>query len=1583
MCQLSGIVTIFKGMKKIFIVWIVLLTIFYQSTAQNTESYSWNNVAIGGGGFVSGVFFSPIEQNVIYTRTDVGGAYRWNEANQSWISLMDWVSTDERGLLGVEALAIDPATPGKVYMMTGTVYWNQADDGIGSSAFLRSSDYGQTWEKIPVWNNSTKYFNVHGNGMGRGNGERLAIDPANSNTMFYGTRNKGLWKSTDNGNTWSKVSSFPVDTTWNGAGISFVAYDPSNTSRIYVGVLRKADNIFISEDGGVSWDLIPNMPQPTYDGSASMGLMPQRIAIRPDGSSFYITTGNGAGPHTMQWDEGWGEINDWFNRGTVYRYDLATGNWTDISPQNFIDPDESDNPYDDPSTYFGNYSGISIDPNNPDHMVVSSISSWRGPQFWNVDGTWYDEWGDNIFVSEDGGESWVPSFEYYWLDGGYYPNTEQMDENGIDWMVRSTIHWIGSVAIDPFNPQRVFVTSGNGVFKTENILNYEWNYTDEWGNSDTSYTQYTVWQVASHGIEETVPEEVVSIPGGPLVSVIGDYDGFVHTDITESPENGRHEVEAAGSMYSLGSTTGLAYAPQSGRLAKCAKVRSVSGEYTTTPIGPVQWSDDNGITWTTEVYTSNPPTDLIGGKVALSADGEITLWMPSEGNAMYRSANSQWTTVSGVSFNCRPVGDQVDANTFYAYNNANGYMYVSTDKGVSFSQAGFVGESNFRNAVAVPENKGHVWAPVANDDETGALMYSVDSGSTFTAVDGVGYCEAVGFGKAATGADYPTIFTFADIDGIRGIWRSIDRGESWVRVNDDNHEYGGLANGEFVVGDMNVFGRVYMSTAGRGIAYGDPLGSLVPVTGVAIESELSVVSIGSALQLEAIITPTNASNHSVTWNSGNDSIATVNSNGIVTGVSEGTVSITVTASDGGYIANLQITVVSVPVEGISISQNSIVLDPGYTYQLSATISPEDATNQGVMWSSSDESIAGVDNTGLVTAISYGDAVITATSEDGGFTSTCNVTVNYVEIPVTGVELTPSNLLLGIDEARTLVVTVLPATANDKTVSWSSDNESVATVDEDGTVTGIAEGSVVISVTTNDGGYSATCNVTVSEITKGTILAEYWDDLTGSEISDLTGSSNFPDNPTSREYLTSLEGATNRGDNYGTRLRGYIYPPVTGSYTFWIAGDDYCDLYLSADETSENADRIAYVEGYTNSQEWTKYESQESAAIELVAGQQYYIEVLHKEGSGGDNIAVAWEGPDIGQVVIDGSYLSPYSIGETSNIAPVAVITASTTSGTVPLTVTFDASSSYDTDGDDITYSWDLGDGNTSSNVTVENTYTETGSYTVVLTVSDDSTSDEASVVITVADEGVTQFNLLTSVTGSGSIELVPSGGVYDSATVVAATAVPSSGYHFVSWSGSVTSESESVDIIMDADKSITVTFEQDSIGEPCENPVSISIPFSQDGVGEYCYVTSTEIASINSWNMEAVEINGLDYTNTWSNDFPAAIDGQWFIYYKGNYSWSHLEISGPKSVAPVDETSLSESVVMYPNPFSSIINLSIKNPESICSIEIMDNLGRLVTMLGKTAIEHDMEIGDALPKGIYYLRVNSNNTNYTFIINKF
>jgi hypothetical protein len=168
---------------------------------------------------------------------------------------------------------------------------------------------------------------------------------------------------------------------------------------------------------------------------------------------------------------------------------------------------------------------------------------------------------------------------------------------------------------------------------------------------------------------------------------------------------------------------------------------------------------------------------------------------------------------------------------------------------------------------------------------------------------------------------------------------------------------------------------------------------------------------------------------------------------------------------------------------------------------------------------------------------------------------------------------------------------------------------------------------------------------------GLALREVWLGISGGAVSNLTSNVNYPWDPNSRFLEHSFEGPTNwttgssnsNLDNYGTRIRGYLNPITTGSYTFWIAADDAAELWLSTDTDPNNKSKIAYTTSWTNDYRWNEYSSQQSSPISLVAGRSYYIEALHKENTGGDNIAVAWQGPGIIQQAITGAYLTPYVI----------------------------------------------------------------------------------------------------------------------------------------------------------------------------------------------------------------------------------------------------------------------------------------------------------------------------------------------------
>jgi photosystem II stability/assembly factor-like uncharacterized protein len=183
--------------------------------------------------------------------------------------------------------------------------------------------------------------------------------------------------------------------------------------------------------------------------------------------------------------------------------------------------------------------------------------------------------------------------------------------------------------------------------------------------------------------------------------------------------------------------------------------------------------------------------------------------------------------------------------------------------------------------------------------------------------------------------------------------------------------------------------------------------------------------------------------------------------------------------------------------------------------------------------------------------------------------------------------------------------------------------------------------------------SVTVNPGLACLGAGSINLETWTDVSGTSISSIPVT-NAPDET---QALLEFKSSSNTGDRYGSRVRGYLCVPATGNYTFWIASNDNSELWLSPDDDDENKIKIASVIGATNPLQWDKFPSQRSAAIKLIAGQRYYIEALHKEGTGSDHLAVGLQMPDETFArPIPGSMLIPFM--PLDNDAPSITITQS-------------------------------------------------------------------------------------------------------------------------------------------------------------------------------------------------------------------------------------------------------------------------------------------------------------------------------------
>ncbi|MHC0428932.1 WD40/YVTN/BNR-like repeat-containing protein [Streptomyces sp. O3] len=723
------------------------------------EAYDWKNVRVDGGGFVPGIVFNRGERNLAYARTDIGGAYRWQQSSKTWKPLLDSVGWDDWGHTGVASLAADSVDPDRVYAAVGT-YTNDWDPGNG--AILRSADRGETWRKTDL------PFKLGGNMPGRGMGERLAVDPHDNRVLYLGAPSgHGLWRSTDAGITWSEVTAFPNPGDYvpdpddssgylsDRLGVVWVAFDESTGSRgraaqtIYAGVADKENALYRSTDGGASWSRIARQPT---------GYLPHKGVLDAENGYLYVAYSDTGGPY----DGG---------KGQVWRYSTKNGQWTDISPVA-----ESD-------TYFG-YSGLSVDRRNPGTVMVTGYSSW---------------WPDTqIFRSTDSGRNWTSAWEF--AANGNRANRYTLDVSSVPWLSWGAnpqppeqspkLGWMTeALEIDPFDSDRMMYGTGVTIYGTENLTDW-----------DDSGGKFTVRPMVE-GLEETAVHDLAAPPSGaPLLSALGDIGGFRHTDLTEVPA-------LMHTTPNFDTTTSLDFAERRPDLV----VRV--GDGGSAP--RVAFSTNNGASWW---GGQEPPGVTGGGTVAMAADGSRTVWSPRGAGVHVSSWFGSWTASTGIPDGATVEADRADPRRFYGFK--SGTFYVSTDGGASFTAraSGLPAEGPVRFQ-AVPGERGEIWLAGGEPDGAYGLWHSTDGGASFARVPGVEEADVIGFGKAAPGASYQTLYASAKIGGTRGIFRSTDAGASWTRINDDAHQWGWT--GAAITGDPRVYGRVYVSTNGRGIVYGD------------------------------------------------------------------------------------------------------------------------------------------------------------------------------------------------------------------------------------------------------------------------------------------------------------------------------------------------------------------------------------------------------------------------------------------------------------------------------------------------------------------------------------------------------------------------------------------------------------------------------------------------------------------------------------------------------------------------------------------------------------------------------------------
>jgi xyloglucan-specific exo-beta-1,4-glucanase len=798
---------------------LVLLSFFLIGNIN--AQVNWKNVSTKGMGYVSGLYIQPTT-NIKYVRTDVAGLFRFDNSNQKWTNLLDnLILLDQVEIRKVESFAFDKNPAG----LAQTIY---ALCGGGTKSYLlKSINDGVSWTINQGWDGS---IIADGNAEWRCSGEKLAIDPVNSNVVYCGTRKNGLYKTTNAGTLWSKINSFTAVGGTGGfgagdeGGVSFVVFDPSSTisvggqtvsKNIYVGVID--GGVYRSNNGGVTWSLLSG-------GFDANTLNPVRALF--NNNRLIVTLLKDA---VSDGNAGFNEQND----GAVWQFTPnaanATGVWANKTPGQL-------NPLVCPfySTY--KFNAVAVKPGAPNTVYVACRSITPKKIFYTTNfnaavPTW------KILTTETAGYNDCSSV--YQLSTYTTPPT---------WTKNSSDDWVGDIAFDPLLGNKLWITTGNGVITIDDV------------NANPAVISGAG---TMNGLEMLCVNAMVSPPAPnavPLVTASMDILGIRYTNL----DNG--SAVKLDNTFGLGAGTSLDYSFKNPNT-----LVALGQDYGIPVLGRrVIRSTDGGINWQNIYTPAATCTDAAwGGNIAISSTNTNNIvWIPKsrtflDGCVAASINQPRYTTNGGVSWNfCNNINfpngsftidngnaynsgkvlesDKVNGNTFYYFALTDVVSFTtsvwrSINGGANWAQVNTgtlpgTGAGQFK---ANPFVEGDLWfcpfnefkRDVETDLPSRRLYHSTDGGATWATVTTLDEVYAFGFGMKPLGTNNARLTVYGKKNGVQSLYTSTDLGVTFTDIGTLNIPEGIISN---IEGDMKVQGRVYASTFCRGVWYGDIPGVAAP-----------------------------------------------------------------------------------------------------------------------------------------------------------------------------------------------------------------------------------------------------------------------------------------------------------------------------------------------------------------------------------------------------------------------------------------------------------------------------------------------------------------------------------------------------------------------------------------------------------------------------------------------------------------------------------------------------------------------------------------------------------------------------------